>query len=150
MNRPLTIRHVLCPFDFSASSRRALQVALGVAERFDARLDVLHVFKTPFHAPSRRSAAVDREVSDRHRRLAQSALDEALASPEYARADSHVAEGQPHEAIERFARASGTDIIVMGTRGNTGLKRLLLGSVAERVVRTAEVPVLTVPRQEAA
>ncbi|MGH8568216.1 MAG: universal stress protein [Gammaproteobacteria bacterium] len=140
----LAIHRILCPVDFSEPSARALEYALALAERLGAQVDVLHVFQFPTFAVEDGAVALPpylpENLSQRLReRLEQFVIEKAGAG---SKATAHVLEGVPYVAIMEAAK--GQDLIVMGTHGRTGLSHLLLGSVAERVVRGSEVPVLTI------
>ena len=135
-------RTVLVPYDFSPGAAAALRVAGALAERERGEVRVLHVMPPaypPHGGPLRPPAAA---VHAAGRAL------HADATRALRRRDvgirTRVAIGQPVAAIVAAAKAA--DCIVMGTRGRTGLAHLVLGSVAERVVRTSPVPVLTVPQ----
>jgi nucleotide-binding universal stress UspA family protein len=137
---------ILCPIDFSESSMRSFAHAVALARWYEAQLTVLHVVPTfepvqirghvgePVHVPQ-----VSREqVLEEMRR----ALGVATVSPDA----TVVAEsGDTPTTIVDQALSSGADLIVMGTHGRRGFKRLLLGSVTESVLREAPCPVLTVP-----
>jgi nucleotide-binding universal stress UspA family protein len=142
----LVIHRILCAVDFSEPSERALEYALGLAERLGARVDVIHVFQFPTFAVE--DGAVDlppylqENLSKRLReRLAQFVTDKAS---EGSATTAHVLEGVPYLQILEAAKGHQADLIVIGTHGRTGLSHLLLGSVAERVVRGSEIPVLTI------
>jgi nucleotide-binding universal stress UspA family protein len=143
------IRQILVPTDFSATSDAALDYAREVATRFGATLRLLHVVHDPFangplasdafvtDTPGVRTTILDEFKT----RLADRLTDrdrEALG------ATAEVVFGQAAETIVDYAAGGRIDLIVMGTHGRTGMAHLLLGSVAERVVRTAHCPVLTV------
>jgi nucleotide-binding universal stress UspA family protein len=138
-------RHVLVPHDFSADADRALAVALDVARRHRARVTVLHVtspiaLRSGF-PPTIAFAPPSAAALERVRRR----LDRTVARARRGRAPAvatRVAVGDPHDEILRALR--GVDLVVMGTQGLTGLPHLLVGSVAEKVMRHARVPVLTV------
>lgn len=147
------ISAILVPVDFSDSSRAALEQALLFAERFDARLEVLHVWEIPAYV--RPDLVVWIEGSEEHRKpmrdvaeaRAESEMDDFLRQlPEHARdrITERLIGGDPVEVILRLTQDEPFDMVVMGTHGRTGLSHLLLGSVAERVVRGAGCPVLTV------
>lgn len=147
------ISAILVPVDFFDSSHAALQQALLFAERFDARVEVLHVWEIPAHV--RPDLVVWIEGSEEHRKP-MTDMAEARAEDEMdaflrevpADARRRITErligGDPVEVILRLTRDEPFDLVVMGTHGRTGLSHLLLGSVAERVVRGAACPVLTV------
>ncbi len=139
------ISRILCPTDFSPGASAALEIAASIAERFDASIDVLHVWSPPvvvaFDAaiiPSAEDVAAYMESL--HRKL-----DDTLASiPRPHRfVRKHLVQGVAAEEILALAEREKCELIVMGTHGRSGLSHLLLGSVAERLVRTAGVPVLT-------
>ncbi|MFK5603683.1 MULTISPECIES: universal stress protein [Haloferax] len=131
--------------DGSASVRRAVSVAVDLAERFDASVHALYVID-----------AGDVETApDRLRDEMRDALtergEEALAEVEAAtdrEVTVAVREGRPAAEISNYAREVDADAVAMGTRGRHGENRFLIGSVAERVVRTCPVPVLTVRQLE--
>jgi nucleotide-binding universal stress UspA family protein len=158
---------ILVPVDFSVYSTVALQYATGVAERFNASLIVLHVIAKdvetyathhrlgqrglpllgPF-VPSQQHevpADIAEEVSVDLREQAYAAL-QAFLPPRCARypVELRVLTGHPFERILETAMREHVSLIVLGTRGRTGLSHAIMGSVAERVVRLAPCPVLTV------
>lgn len=135
-------RRILAPVDFSRASLDALKHALALAQRYDAQLTLLHVIE-PLHPDmligttgTQRAA---REVA--HQRLTKLWEDTKKAWP---RTGRELREGHPVTTITALAKRTNADLIVMGTQGRTGLKRALIGSVAERVVRLAPCPVLVV------
>lgn len=141
-------RRILHPTDFSAASRPAFARALALARRNRASLTILHVI-APF-APTLGEGYVSprtwEDVERQVRSQAQRELAKLVARARKAgvRATSLLLEGPPADRIVRAARARRADLIVMGTHGRSGLARLLVGSVAERVVASAPCPVLTV------
>lgn len=124
------VSQILFATDFSPSSETAAGVARAYARHFGARLHLLHVLWPG---------------SDVATPPMLSKLSEEIgkAVPVVAAVES----GAPATGIVRYAERHGIDLIVIGTHGRTGVTRALLGSVAERVVRTAPCPVLTVPRE---
>jgi nucleotide-binding universal stress UspA family protein len=147
------VNRILVPTDFSATADAALDYAFLTAERFGASIQLLHVLDDPFaseglaveayisEAPVLRSALL---------RDAQSRLAHRAASPEQGiRVDSEVLFGHGAKTIAEYASQRGVDLIVMGTHGRTGVAHLVLGSVAERLVRIAPCPVLTVRHPKA-
>lgn len=135
--------HILVPTDFSEPAARALEIALSLAQKFEAKLTLVHVYSAPATA---HAAALTRPIHEAAS-AAQGQLDRALAQlkQRYPSCDGVVCAGTPAERIVETARERGADLLVIGTQGLTGLHHFLLGSVAERVVRTSPVPVLTVP-----
>jgi nucleotide-binding universal stress UspA family protein len=141
------IARILVPIDFSEPSRAALAYARDLAVRLGARLDLLHVVEQvvlpSFYVPG--APAVFPESLDALRGSAEAELRreaEALGLPA-AGWEAQVVTATPSFGIVEQAEARKSDLIVMATRGLTGVARLLLGSTAERVVRMAPCPVLT-------
>ena len=144
--RSLQIKTVLVPVDFSQESLRVLEYSTLVAESFGAAIHVVHV------RPSKETSSIERagnlllnyadaigflqdrlaEIQEKH---------DVKFSPD----NCHVEAGRPFEEIYESARKTKADLIIMATRGESGLKRLLLGSTTERVIRFAPCPVL-IPR----
>ena len=136
------------PTDFSPASEAALACAKDVANKFNARLSLLHVVTDPkatgFWTPEV-YVPVSEEMRERFLREARQRLENALTADERARfrARTEARIGVAAEGIQHFAREHDVDLIVMGTHGRRGLAHLLLGSVAEHVVRNSPCPVLT-------
>jgi universal stress protein A len=141
-------RRILHPTDFSPASRRAFTTALGLARTLDAELTIAHVVATPVPWTGDMFVGVPPSVYEdlrsTARRDAQAQLDRLVkqAAGVKVRVRGAILEGLPHQAIVRRARQA--DLIVIGTHGRTGLPRVLLGSVAARVVALAGCPVMTV------
>jgi nucleotide-binding universal stress UspA family protein len=139
---------ILVPTDFSSSSDAALDCARGMQERCDAPIHLLHVLEEeetagPFgaevfvaEAPDVRAA----RLRDARDRLLHRITD---ADRRARRVTSEVLFGSTASTVVHYAADNGFDLIVMGTHGRTGLAHLLMGSVAERVIRTAMCPVIT-------
>lgn len=137
-------RKICCPVDFSETSRRAAESALELAWAFDGQVTLVHVAE-PLIAPALEGgarAAPSLEAIEPGLREEIRAWARALPGGE--NVEVVVLLGSPPEETVRFAREHGCDAIVMGTHGRTGLKHLVLGSVAERVVRHAPCPVVVV------
>jgi universal stress protein A len=136
----LPVRTVLHPTDFSERSDHAFRLACALARDCGARLFVLHVMKSPLvlyggEAPPPAAGQAEEEW-DRLRQLQARATGVQVVPC--------LAEGDPADAILRAARETRSDVVLIGTHGQTGLARLLMGSVAEQVVRKAPCAVLTV------
>lgn len=153
-NFMLTIRKILFATDFSPPSQHALKYACDLAEKFDSQLHLLHVVQDlmPFMGePGMLVPNVSNYLVEL-RDSAQRALEE-LPPKEFSAAGQAIRvlrTGPPFLEIVRYAKEAGIDLIVLGTHGRSGLKHVLLGSVAENVVRKAPCPVLTVrpPKQQ--
>lgn len=139
-----SIRRVLCPVDFSEPSTHAYEYAVGLASALGAELHLAHAYQLPVYALPDGAMMPTAEVAAAVSTEAQKSLD-ALPTPEGVTVHRHLTEGVPHKEIERLVDEYDIDLVVMGTHGRTGIARLLVGSVAERVVRTCPVPVVTVP-----
>jgi len=145
------IKRILVPLDFSVNSNRALDYALGVALKFDAALHLVHVCEVP----SMMTASMDAYAvayADWSRLLGEEAgkeLVKATSRLDGVRVTTEVLFGRAAGAIIEAAAANDADLIVMGTHGHGAVMHMLMGNVAERVVRGAPCPVLTVrqPRE---
>jgi nucleotide-binding universal stress UspA family protein len=147
----LAIKRILVPTDFSPCSSAALDHAAFLAERLDASLEVLHVLEPPqFMAPEvsmqlpggpmQTLAQVARAQAGRDMERFLAPLRRRTMLPVRQRIEL----GDPCDVILRLAEGSRYDLIVIGTHGRTGLAHLLMGSIAEKVVRQSSCPVLTV------
>lgn len=142
---------ILVPVDFSPYSSFALRSAADLARRFSGSVTILHVQDA---LPSALPGDLQPITKEQEHQL-RAAIDKELAAlrvrAETAGASgvqTLVAEGHPADVIVRCAERGGFDLIVLGTHGRRGFQRMLLGSVAERVVRQAPCPVLTVRAPE--
>ena len=132
--------------DGSDSVRRAVDIAVDIAARFEADVHAVYVVdsgeveSTPDEVRSDLRDALD----DRGQAALDQVTDAASARDDALEVTAEVREGRPAPEIAEYARTVDADIVAMGTRGRHGENRFLIGSVAERVVRTCPVPVLTV------
>ena len=142
------ITRILVPTDFSATADAALDAAYVLAERFGASLELLHVLDDPFVVDGMAAEAYISEGPAVRTAMLQEAQERLRhrASPREGIPDikTEVLFGHGARTIAEYAVERGTDLIVIGTHGRTGFAHLLLGSVAEQLVRTAPCPVLTV------
>jgi nucleotide-binding universal stress UspA family protein len=140
-------QRICCPIDFSESSRKAMEEGARMARHYGAGFTVLHIQEAappgvalPFAPPPHGSAPDAAGELNAWRAHAESIAGSTVGS---------VMLGAPvAPAIVGFARDTGTDLIVMGSHGRTGFRRVVLGSVAEAVMRSAPCPVLVVPSPE--
>ncbi len=140
-------RHILCPVDFSQHSERAMAYAGALAQRFGADLTVLHVIYDPLditcsHIPHPPLEQLREEMMRDAAHVLQSRVGRTLRF--LPRAKTVVMAGTPYRQIIRYAQEHHADLIVMGTQGLSGLDRLIMGSTAERVVRMAPCPVVSI------
>ena len=140
------IERILVPVDFSDHSSKAVDVSVGLAKAFGAKLTLLHCYQinvggiSPYGLVLPES--LDRDVRDAaSRKLAEW---RGKVEAEGVEVEDLVTPIFPSEAICNQAEEMSADLIVMGTRGLTGVRHVLLGSVAERTIRSAPCPVLTV------
>jgi nucleotide-binding universal stress UspA family protein len=145
----IEIRRILCPMDFSATSRHALEHAVAVGRWYGSHITAVHVISPAFVPgppivftgfPGPMPADVDRSaIEAKLREWLQPATEAGLQT------DILLVDGNPAPRILECATSLPADLIVVGTHGLGGVERFLLGSVAERVLRKAPCPVLTVP-----
>jgi nucleotide-binding universal stress UspA family protein len=136
---------VCCAVDFSETSRAALEEAADLARRAGAELTVIHVFEPPVGASGTvvpESALFEATRVELERKLELWRAEAEDLSGGAVR--SRLVPGSAAQEVVRFAREGNFDLVVVGTHGRTGLRRLVLGSVAELVVREAGCPVLVV------
>jgi len=141
--------HILVGTDFGEISRHAADWALGLAQALSARVTILHVFDLPIVGLLDASLIVDAKTASRLNDEAQAALDAEIARVR----DRGVAvmgllkQGDSRLTIPAVAASEGAGLVVVGSHGRHGLSRALLGSVAESIVRSSEVPVVVVRLQ---
>jgi universal stress protein A len=152
------LKRILHASDFSPASRSAFTMARVLAKRLGARLILFHAYEgvaplvmgtpmMPLAGPA--SGAIVDRLWATARTTGERGLERlaARARRDGLRVSKRLEAGAPASAIVRAARKERAAMVVLGTHGRTGLPRLLLGSVAERVIRTAACPVVTVPRR---
>jgi nucleotide-binding universal stress UspA family protein len=144
----MSFRHILFATDLSPASAKAFAQAVGIARANEAELVIAHAYQLPDFFPTDVCVTgtlysdLDEKVrGDAEKKLAALVKD---ARSQGIGARFLVLTGAPFEAIAEAARAVQADLIVMGTHGRTGASRILLGSVAARVITTASCPVMTV------
>lgn len=144
---PLKLARLLVPVDFSDCSLRALDYALALAEQFGSKIILLHIVEPAVYPENYLVASP--ALDETNQNLLESARERLLALSQKrighrVPAETLARMGRAHSEIPDTAKALGADLIILGTHGYTGLKHVLLGSTAERVVRHAPCPVLTV------
>jgi universal stress protein A len=144
----IELKRILLPTDFSEYSKTAINYACAFADQFGAELHLLHVLQDLVALVPEPEMAIPppgdylKELQESCERALTQLLDPAWeAEHKVVRATR---QGPPFLEIVRYAKENDTDLIVIGTHGRSGLAHVLLGSVAERVVRKAPCPVLTV------
>jgi universal stress protein A len=147
---PFALRKILVPIDFSECSRKALQYAVPLAQQFSASLLLVYVLPVHYYVGSEfgpldvpvPEAELLQNSQEQLAQFAEREIGERVA------ATHRVLRGQPVHELVRAAQEEQVDLILLSTHGHTGLKHVLLGSVAENVVRYAPCPVLVVREHE--
>jgi universal stress protein A len=139
-------RTILVPLDFSDHADAALGCALDLAAESNGTLHLVHAYEIPLGTIPPYGIEVPQSVVTEVRDAAARRLEKAAqrVRDRGARCETHLVHATPATGIVEAAETLHADLIVMGTRGLTGLKHVVLGSVAERTLRTARCPVLTV------
>lgn len=135
------LQRILVPLDFSGKSRQALRYAVPLAQKFAARIHLVHVLPAPGKTP--------RDEQIRLRLAALKRLGHAATQliPPRLHGENAVLHGKPADEIIALAEKNGIDLIVLTTKGRDGLKRALVGSTAEQIMRRAPCPVMSVRRR---
>ena len=141
----MTITRILVPIDFSRDADAACSYASALAAAFDASLHLLHVVEDPLAAGVWSSEIYTSEIAGLQINLVRDAEQRlrGYASGKAGEITTEVRTGNVARVVLEFAKEKAIDLIVMGTHGRTGLAHAVMGSVAERVVRLAPCPVLT-------
>ncbi len=145
-------RTFVVPYDFSEHARAALDVAVDLSRRLNANLNLVHVVQPPAYVWDPVGSGPQMPPSDTTelRKQAMTALSAVVAKVDVpGEVEPHVIEGaRIAQRLGEFAGTLRADLLVMGTHGRTGLAHVFLGSVAERTLRVAPCPVLTVRAEE--
>ena len=143
----MNIKRILAPVDFSDVSQQSVDAAASLASQLGASVVVLHAVEPVYFAGTMFGPEINvPHLVEEQRRAAKSAMETMLARLEKRQisATGLVETGIPQDMILKTAKSKKCDLIVMGTHGRSGVTHLLLGSVAEKVVRSATCPVMTV------
>jgi nucleotide-binding universal stress UspA family protein len=137
---------ILVPTDFSGHARTALDLAIALAKDWGARIHLVHAYELPAGPAAPYGLAIPEAVMLELRDAAARHLEKSaqLVSQAGLACQTHLEQGAPAPAILAVARSTGAELIVMGTRGLTGWRHALLGSVAEHTIRKAPCPVITI------
>ena len=146
----INLKTILVPSDFSGCSDAALRYGLELARRFDAKLHLLNVVQDPATQPwaAEGFAVPLYEVVEQWQVESEKRMAAMIPAADADRVTITTAVATPCQEILRYAAEHDVDLIVMGTHGRSGMSHILLGSIAERVVRHAPCPVLTVRHPE--
>ena len=146
------IRRILVPIDYSDNSKAALLYSAELALGFGASLDIVHVWDRPTYLTDavmvQRPGEAHQPIGELIRQNAQHDMNEFLSEltlPSGLSTSSRLISGDPASALLTELKKGEHDLVVLSTHGRTGFAHLLLGSIAEKLVRLSPVPVLTVP-----
>lgn len=137
----MAVKNILCPLDFSDNGDAALTYATSLAKEYGAKLHLVHVYEEAFAYVDGGFAAAPIPPADKEPLREQL---EATVPPQDVDFERNFLTGTPSKELIDYAKDRNIDLVVMGTHGRTGLGRILMGSVAEAVVRKAPCPVLTI------
>jgi nucleotide-binding universal stress UspA family protein len=138
---------ILTAIDFSENSDYAFDYALTLAKQFDSQLMTLHVINEPvdlrgFYVPHISFEQLEKEIEEGAEKMMAKFCSSKMG--DFTNFTTSIVTGIPYEEIIRSAQEAAASLIVLGTHGRTGLDHLIFGSTAERVVRGASCPVLTI------
>jgi len=146
------IRRIMIPIDYSVNSKAALAYGAELALGFGASLDIVHVWDRPTYLTDavmvQRPGEAHKPIGELIRENAQHDMNEFLSQlslPAGLSTSSRLIAGEPASALLTELKKGEHDLVVLSTHGRTGFAHLLLGSIAEKLVRSSPVPVLTVP-----
>lgn len=142
----MAFQTIMVPTDYSPSAENALDLAVKFAEAYGAKISLIHAYQVPadiYPYTLYITEGMLEKIKETHEMKMES-LRKHLEG-KGVEVEGTVVRGESHDAIAQAARERQADLIVMGTRGVTGLKHLALGSTAERTVRYADCPVIAVP-----
>jgi nucleotide-binding universal stress UspA family protein len=146
------IRRILVPIDYSENSKVALAYGAELATSFGASLDIVHVWDRPTYVTDavmvQRPGEAHKPIGELIRENAQKDMNEFMASvtlPSGVPTQTRLLSGEPASTLVTELKKGEHDLVVLSTHGRTGFAHLLLGSIAEKLVRLSPVPVLTVP-----
>ena len=142
-----TFEKILIAVDFSENSAYAFDYALTLAQQFGSHLSIMHVINEPvdlrgFYVPHISFEQLEKEIEAGATTMMEKFCHERLGN--FSAYETSIVSGIPYEEILRKAKEIDASLIVLGTHGRTGIDHIIFGSTAERVVRTAACPVLTI------
>ena len=142
-----SIRKIMVPVDFSSTSNKAFIFAREMVDCWEGQIHLVHILDTDFLSGAVHITIepLDESVAKWRKRVEEK-LKSVYHNEDGSRltGEIHIREGKPHEEILKLAKELDVDMIVIGSHGRTGLERAIFGSVAERVTRLADVPVLVI------
>ena len=145
------MKKILVAVDFSPASEQAVRTALVLGEKFESSLLLLHVIHDPANAPGFYAAKkAGKKVLRNMEAAAREMMDEFVAAQmkDWEAFEARIIPGLPANEVVKTARKDKVDLIVMGTQGHGALRRLMVGSVTDKVLRSCSCPVLVVQEQK--
>ena len=140
----MNVKNILVPVDYSDSGDAAMAYAVSLAKEYEAELHLVNVYEQPFaYVDGGFSGAALPTVTPADLEAEEARLDQVTPGGDVNFRRKFIV-GSPADELVNYAKDNAIDLVVMGTHGRTGLNRLLMGSVAEGVVRRAPCPVLTI------
>jgi nucleotide-binding universal stress UspA family protein len=138
---------ILTAIDFSENSEHAFEYALTLAKQFQAELTIMHVINEPvdlrgFYVPHISFEQLEKEIEEGAQKMMENFCQTRMV--DFNNYKTAIVTGIPYEEIIRKSEDTAASLIVLGTHGRTGLDHIIFGSTAERVVRSASCPVLTI------
>ena len=144
----MTHDRILIATDDSEPARKAVSEAISQADAFDASLHAVSVIETAEPQPAYNDPEIDPEGDEHAEQAVQRVVSEANSRALDQEVVSSILRGQPASAVLQYANDHDIDLVVVGTHARTGIDRLMVGSVAERIVRESPVPVVTIAVKE--
>ena len=141
------IKKFLLPIDFSGASIKILQYAIFLAGKYNAKIFIVSVVEYPYTLSGFPSSRLGSEYEEKMIRIAEKNMASFIEENRDlmpVSLESSILKGHPAEKIISYAEMENFDLIIMGTHGHTSLKKMLIGSVAEKVIKLASCPVLTI------
>lgn len=140
----MNVKRILVPIDYSEGSEAAVRYAASLATEYDAELHVVHVYEPPAPYVNAGFAAASLPETEEMNEAQERAQLDKVQPPTSVAVYRELLVGTPIDELVEYVEQNGVDLVVMGTHGRTGLERLLMGSVAEGLVRRAPCAVLTI------
>ncbi|GAA5520604.1 universal stress protein [Aliifodinibius salicampi] len=138
------LKTILFPTDFTEDAAQAYTYAVKIAAQADAELHLLHAIEEPYDFATRVEETVDALIEKAEEHF-EELIAEAASDFEHLNIEYHIERGKPYGVINQKADEIGADLLVMGTKGESSLKRILYGNVTSDVILDSEIPVMTVP-----
>lgn len=140
----MRFRSILIGTDGSKANRRAVRVGLDLSRQLNAKVHAVYVVDTTIHGPGEMMGDTEEYLLSFYTREGRAALEYVEEQADDIMVETKMLKGHPAETLVEYALDNNVDVIVLGSLGRTGITRFLMGSVAEKVIRTSPLPVLLV------